>query len=631
VFRPGAALLGGRSVHFEYWGMAALAEQLGKEAELRPWLAPRRMPVVRLDGQTLHMPSRRPVVIEPELVRLLTACDGRRSAREIVRELLADAGLGFGDEAEIYELLEELAGRRVILWTLEIPTSRLYPERILRERLEEIPASPARERARGLLGELEAGREEVAAAAGDGRRLGVALAALEEVFVKITGAQAVRRSGETYAGRGLVYEDGWRDVSLELGAEFRARLGPVLTLLLVSARWYTFQVAERYRELLGRIYDALCREMGEGTIDYLRFWQRAEGHFNVEQHRKSTIVEEVTAELMGRWGRLLGIEPGARRVERDSQRLRAAVVEAFAAPHPGWPGARYHSPDVLVAAQGLEAFARGDYVIVIGELHVAANTLLPLFALAQHPRADELVRARGMDVPGPSVVPVEAMAVATRADHLSPLPHDVSLEMGPSRSWRAREETMAAAELVVERIGAGLCVRTRDGQRCFDAIAFLEQYLMFGCLGHFALVPPAPHVPRVMIDGVVIQRETWRFVPAVLRFAWMPAGYERFVAVRGWARAEGLPRHVFVKVPEEQKPCYVDLGSPILVDLLAKLVRKASAVTVSEMLPDFEGLWLHDAAGAVYTSELRLAAVDPEVWAGPAPAGELGGAGSEEG
>ena len=56
--------------------------------------------------------------------------------------------------------------------------------------------------------------------------------------------------------------------------------------------------------------------------------------------------------------------------------------------------------------------------------------------------------------------------------------------------------------------------------------------------------------------------------------------------------------------------------SAVSVRLLAKAARRASEdgeqrrLTITEMLPDLDQLWLPDADGELYTAELRLVAVD---------------------
>ena len=73
-----------------------------------------------------------------------------------------------------------------------------------------------------------------------------------------------------------------------------------------------------------------------------------------------------------------------------------------------------------------------------------------------------------------------------------------------------------------------------------------------------------------------------------------------------------------MKSSAEVKPFYVDFTSPIYVNVLAKMVRRANAaerlpdktITIVEMLPAHDDLWLTDHEGNRYTSELRLTWVD---------------------
>src|SRR5205085_84330 len=74
--RPGPGLLASRGVFFEQWSMDVLAETLAKERQLQPWLAPRRLPYVHVDGRTLYLTSREPVALSSGQAALLRACDG---------------------------------------------------------------------------------------------------------------------------------------------------------------------------------------------------------------------------------------------------------------------------------------------------------------------------------------------------------------------------------------------------------------------------------------------------------------------------------------------------------------------------------------------------------------------------
>jgi hypothetical protein len=98
----------------------------------------------------------------------------------------------------------------------------------------------------------------------------------------------------------------------------------------------------------------------------------------------------------------------------------------------------------------------------------------------------------------------------------------------------------------------------------------------------------------------------------------------RYVEARRWAQQYDLPRFVFFKSHFEMKPVYVDFASPLLINGLAKLVRQTHEaclaaerdpehllITLTEMYPTPDLVWLPDAAGQRYTSELRMVMLDP--------------------
>jgi hypothetical protein len=131
------------------------------------------------------------------------------------------------------------------------------------------------------------------------------------------------------------------------------------------------------------------------------------------------------------------------------------------------------------------------------------------------------------------------------------------------------------------------------------------------------ILPPRPHIPRITIDKLVIQREQWLFKAEEMCFAQNSDEAERFLEARRWMHRHQLPRFMFARVHVEVKPFYVDFDSPVYVEILAKMVRRAlasdqpdSPVVMSEMLPTAEHLWLPDNAGQKYTSEFRIVVVD---------------------
>lgn len=133
----------------------------------------------------------------------------------------------------------------------------------------------------------------------------------------------------------------------------------------------------------------------------------------------------------------------------------------------------------------------------------------------------------------------------------------------------------------------------------------------------FRLLADAPHIPRVTINQRVVSRESWSILPSALEFADAKDDAARFLGARAWARARGIPRFAYAKSALEEKPMYVDFDAPALVNVLARLARRAredaageKVIVLSEMLPTLDQTWLTDAAGKRFTSELRMICVD---------------------
>jgi len=514
--------------------------------------------------------------------------------------------------------------------TLEVPKV-LEPERALARRLHDITDPEARAAALAKLERLTAARDAAARAAGDPDALDRALEELERTFEKLTGADATRAGGATYAGRTLLFEDCRRDLELDLGPENLVALGPPLSLFLMSCRWLTHRIATRCREIFQQTYDELSRATGAIEVPLLAFLQRVAPI--LLNTRQSPIHRELAPLFRRRWAEILPFHEGERRVSFSAEELRPLVEQAFSAPGPGWSLARHHSPDVLLAAAGPDAVRAGEALFVLGELHPGVNTLrLPIYA--GHGLAPEdLFDGLTADVPEPAVVPVlpktwserdaqqrmgfTLPGTTARLD-LGLVPsNDYHLELGFDPSGGPRTRTLAIGDLEVAQDGAALVVHTRDRRVRFDIVELFGLVLtMQTGLTGVALTPDGEHAPRITVDRLVVSRETWRAAAGELTFAAASNEANRLLEARRWARERDLPRHLFAKVPGEVKPLPVDLESPLSIEILARALRRAqrddpeATVTLSEMLPGPDQLWLPDADGRLYTSELRFVAVD---------------------
>jgi len=613
--KPGERLLASRTVYFEAWCIQALATTLMQNPAVLPWLAPRLQPYLALEGTTLHIPGQAAIELAPEQAGLLWACDGIRRAKDIAQAILCMPGSTFTDEQAVYQLFTQLQQMGLLLWQFDIPVEP-GADAALREQLARIGDEPLREAAQSALEELEQGRRAIAQAAGNPERLDEQIQALEMTFTRLTNQASTRAEGRTYAARTLVYEDCRRDIELTLGPGLLSALGAPLELLLTSARWFTYHAAAIYRQALTKLYHTIVQATGSPVVNAAVFWQQARPLLFGEGPHP---IDGLLANFQERWASILALPEEVRAVHYASGQLREKVHELFAAPEPGWYTARHHSPDIMLAATSAEAIARGDYQLVLGEIHMGANTLNPALFMAQHPSPKDVLQMMEVDIPETLIVPIPPSdwpGLTTRTSLALVAPKDIRVNLSPDVSRTPALRSIPIGELVLEDTGNGLHVRTRDGQLHLALIEVFARALSSLTADLFKMLRPAPHTPRVTIDRLTISRETWTCSATDLTFAFEKTEAQRFVAARYWMRTHSMPRFVFVKAPVESKPFYVDFASPVYVEPFAKAARRtvnagsATPMTVTEMLPEPHQAWLTDAEGQRYTCELRCVTFD---------------------
>ncbi|GCE13515.1 lantibiotic dehydratase [Tengunoibacter tsumagoiensis] len=615
--QPGPTLLAKRTTYFEGWCIDALAEHLARDQAFEPWLVPRLFPHLWLVGTKLHRALASAIELEPAQAVVLAACDGVSSAQQIAQNIVHRAVPGAMSEADVYAILRHLRSKHYIAWTLEISVEGLHPEQRLRSRLASIGESSLRTSALEALDELEKKRDELVEARGDVERLDRAMTNLEETFSRLTGRDATRLAGSMYAGRTLVYEDCQRDVDVKLGPELASTLGAPLSLLLTSARWFTYEASTLYQDAFQTIYEELTTQKQSTRIAFGDFWPYANA---LLFDRKHPLLKTLCHRFQQRWQELLKPSLEQRHMSYQVAELRQSVLETFAAPGPGWRAAQYHSPDIMIAAPSLERLRQGEYSYILGELHPAGNTQRIATLIEQHPAADELYRAIEVDCPQSLVLPIfsrEARGISARMGNGFVRSKDWRLIFAGDSCEVPVEQALPIGLLEIERSDTGLVVYTRDRAHHWTLIELLGDLIMLQILQHFSLLPQAMHTPRISFDRLVVLRETWCFAAEEIAFAALSSESERFLAARRWLHTHQLPRHLFLKTPGETKPFYVDFESLVSVDIFAHAVRRAAdskeTITVSEMLPDLHETWLIDQQQQPYTSELRFVAVDQHV------------------
>ena len=406
---------------------------------------------------------------------------------------------------------------------------------------------------------------------------------------------------------------------MEIGPAVVQELGPPLALLLSGSRWFTFESAKLYRQAFQQAYEELAAKSQSATIEMLAFWVKIRRLFT---NPGSKLFDQLVPEFQRRWAEVLRI-PDARRVEYTTADLQSRVAAAFDAPQAGWRQARHHSPDVMISAASVEDIRRGNYQLVLGEVHMASNTLRPSWAMAQHPYPEEMFDAIDHDFPEEQVFlvpPKSFRRYSGRARFTLTSARNYLIEVKEdSLSWHPPSKTLPITAFVVEPGPEGLTARTKDDRLRFDLIEFFGEALSNESVEYMDPIGHSPHVPRITVDRLVIQRESWSFPASDLQFALAKDESERFLGAKRWQMEHHIPRLAFVRAPVELKPFYVDFDSPIYVEILAKMARRTlteksarreQPIGVVEMLPTSDQIWLPDSQGRKFTCELRMVALD---------------------
>ena len=588
----------------EVWAVRALASALADDPRVKPHLPLRLNPAVGVVGDQAVRPFRPPMPLSRDQLAVLERVRGGatagdfRSADLVQLTSLMEAGLvtsGFGVRPGA------------------------HPEETLRALIAGL-ATPDRDELLSGIDKLLSALAEAEKAAMRPAELAEALTELERHFAALTGEPATRTKADASAGRTLAYVDCRRDLDVRIPAGMVERLAQPLALLLRSARWLTAQLGEAVEEQLQQVYAELRRRRVEVSLADL-FMASAE----VLAGAPNTVVHEVAQDFTLRWAEILtdvGVNPGAEPVRLTCAELEPLVTALFPAREPGWAAARQHSPDLLFAHDGENPFW------VLGELHVAMNTLESRFF---HTLADEgsrlddltaLDMAGGRIVPcypyGPQIdsrrYPPPAMHVPGRylywshSDDMGTPDGSASWPAAALTVWPDRGELMAGPD------------RTSWSHPVRE---FFGEFLSALAVNLFRLPVPGP---RVLLGDLVIRRATWVFGADDMPAGVLTRSGYRPEVLGAWLAGHGLPRHLFAQLPSEPKPFYVDLSSPVLVTNLARSWRRETTgpVRLQEMLPGPDQLWLHDVDGRRYTTEFRLVAVDSTARLLPALATTVG-------
>jgi Lantibiotic dehydratase, N terminus len=412
-------------------------------------------------------------------------------------------------------------------------------------------------------------------------------------------------------------------VRVELGEAVIGALAAPLGFVLDSARWLVNDILARYRELFAELVDREMARSGGAPVPLSRLLTVASPYlYNPGSRGVGELAAQSVVELQRRWQEVLGPVSSASRHQVSSGDIAARVAECFPGRPATWTGARQHSPDIMIAAASPDAVQRGDFLLVLGEIHLASNTLGGRCFVGQHPDPARLIAAEQADRGPRRIVAIPAKDHPNVTSRTSP----PSALLGPGMAyWSSAindcfdppesDTVMPGAAMTVSRRGEDLVVHLAASGTELDFFEVIGDEMAEVIVNAFQPVASAAHRPRITIDRFVLSRERWTFQVADSAWAFAKDEQGRYHLARRWREEHQLPERVFYRVDGELKPTAADFRSIVLVNLFAKHIRQTKAAgqaeySVTEMLPDLDQLWLTDRQGRRYSSELRMIAYD---------------------
>jgi hypothetical protein len=272
----------------------------------------------------------------------------------------------------------------------------------------------------------------------------------------------------------------------------------------------------------------------------------------------------------------------------------------------GWP-----APDVQIAASDAGALDQGRFLVVLSEIH-PSMTLWNWGRLQWCPDVEALA-GDYIDAAIPALS-YGAGNLFEGSVHMTLMaPRHLPGWCFTGRSWMAGVRHVRSEEVSIHAEDDDLVARDGSGAPLGSII---DNWLVASSTHRLELLGYGPHTPRLRVGRVVVQRRSWRVdTTAVFPDDRPVSGAAGFRAWRAAARARGICDEVFVRpvLPihgthhPDAKPIFVDLRSPLLVELLTSMARKYRDLRFVEMLPRTDESWLADQRGH-YTCELRLLA-----------------------
>lgn len=600
--------LASRKTFFEHWVVQRLIKAICSDQKICDYLPLQLNPGCYVESDLLHYPlgrTRRLDLLGSALMEALQRAPAEGLTRQVLVERLSKKHYSI---TEVMGWLDFLTEKRVLIYAFAVSPGTPDPLSRLIQLIHSVGADDdSKAPWLTVLEDLEIQRKTFAISGLEGR-----VAALDSMrrLLSDSGVDLTRLQGQMYVGRFPVYEDCSRNLEIVVGGQLLGDIREQLEPIMALYRWLVGAVASRLHERYLRSWQAL--HSGKNAcepLDFLSFVSQLykEDHVTPVTKEVREILRLSWSELTRGYKTLSEVSLVPEDLDRLLNRLdecepRASQCEVLCK--------GVHSPDFMIAAKSLQDVERGEYKIVIGEVHPAVHTVSQPIAQPFCPYTKE-VEQEVQELLSPRALVISDSPETYQRSHIDwlnvPALMQVILPTGGGHVDSARKVPSGGGLVVLD--GCSLKYQDRGSGLVQDLLTVIPSTMHRICFGLAGELLGQVDDRRLTMDRIVLKRRSWYLTEDRLPEISEPSEtLSGFLAWRRWASSVGLPRHVFVKCESEPKPVFVDFCNTFSLDLLASLSKKKEPMRISEMSPSPDELWLDDGRGR-YCAEFRTSYV----------------------
>lgn len=578
-----------RESFISYWAVKELIKAAAAEKELSPYVP-------------LHISSW--TILEEE--HILTSSDNRIKLPERLMSILRyiqqhspclaqviDAHTDILP-AQIENWINQLVSKGVLRKEWVIPSTLVHPLSIFIEQLRLLPDNEVKEKWCCELEELSVITEQLAEQKIASKIESVRT--LEEKFEQLAGKPSRRGKASLYADRFVYYEDAQGHIKeFTLGDPFIKDLELKVSGVLNISAAYGEEVWNHYQQLGKNVFEKM-KTVDQTEVPFSKFINQLREYYpdipTLPPFSLTQQLEEMIEENGSK----------GKKVELSSNQLQIKLSNR----------SFYALPDLFLQASNIEDLQTGNVEIILAKLHhhLLMNNWMTHFYQEKESLETELIQLiKQIDMAdGTTLAGIEVMR---RNKAFYDYPSKViEIAEKPAQG----KESIKLSELVVTKNDEGNLILLRKDTleqiELYVPLADQVFYLPFAMFSKPMLlhvpISTGKHTPRVVIDGVVYQRERWSFEaePLHLEFKGLQ-GIELMKKVEEWRTREGLPDIIYMKGSEVRKPYWIDFKNYFSLELMQQILMENSNLMIEEMFPDPHHLWLTSSKGS-HSCELRM-------------------------